>query len=184
MGFRKYETSIPDLFLIEPDVFSDDRGFFMELFNDNSFEKIGLGHLRFLQDNLSSSQKGTLRGLHFQAPPFAQGKLVSVLEGAVLDVVVDIRKESPTYGKSYAVELNSQSRKMLFIPGGFAHGFQVLSESCLFFYKCTEVYHKNSEGGLAWNDPALEVAWRDIPPILSEKDRHHPKLSDFQSPFV
>ena len=184
MGFHKYETSLPDLLLIEPDVFSDDRGFFMELHNRHSFEKIGLDHLHFLQDNLSSSTKGTLRGLHFQGPPFEQGKLVSVLQGSVLDVVVDIRKNSPTYGKSFAVELNSVERKMLYIPGGFAHGFQVLSDSCLFFYKCTQVYNKSSEGGLAWDDPALEIPWRDIPPILSDKDRLHPKLSDFQTPFV
>lgn len=183
MGFRKYETSLPGLLIIEPDFFTDDRGFFMEVHNQHTFEKMGLDHLSFLQDNLSSSSLGTLRGLHFQGPPYAQGKLVMALQGSVLDVVVDIRKSSPTYGKSFALELNAEEKKMLFIPGGFAHGFQVLSESCLFFYKCTNVYNKGSEGGLAWDDPALEIPWRDISPVLSEKDKLHPKLADFQSPF-
>ena len=183
MGFRKLETSIPDVLIIQPDIFGDDRGFFMELHNEAGFEKLGLGHLHFVQDNLSSSVKGTLRGLHFQAPPHAQGKLITVLEGAVFDVAVDIRKDSPTYGDYYATELNSQDRRMLYIPPGFAHGFQVLSDYCLFLYKCTDVYHPETEGGLAWDDPDLDIPWHDIPPVLSPKDSYHPRLTDFDSPF-
>ncbi|MEZ4847079.1 MAG: dTDP-4-dehydrorhamnose 3,5-epimerase [Bacteroidia bacterium] len=183
MGFRRFETSIPELVIIEPDIFGDDRGFFMELFNHNSFEEIGLGHLRFVQDNLSSSVKGTLRGLHFQRPPYTQGKLITVLQGSVLDVVVDLRKNSPTYGKSYSLELDSERKNMLYVPEGMAHGFQVLSETCLFFYKCTNVYNRESDGGIFWNDPELSIPWRDIPPILSEKDKNHPLLAEFDSPF-
>ena len=183
MGFRKLETSIPDVLIIQPDIFGDDRGFFMELHNEVGFAKIGLGHLRFVQDNLSSSVKGTLRGLHFQAPPHAQGKLITVLEGSVFDVAVDIRKDSPTYGQYYATELSSRDRKILYVPPGFAHGFQVLSDKCLFLYKCTDVYHPETEGGIAWNDPNLDIPWHDIPPILSQKDVHHPRLVDFDSPF-
>lgn len=155
----------------------------MELHNQRSFEEIGLGHLHFVQDNLSRSIKGTLRGLHFQRPPYEQGKLVIPLEGEVLDVIVDLRLASPTYGQTFVTELSAARAEMLFVPPGFAHGFQVLSESCLFYYKCTNFYHKASEGGIAWDDPALEIPWRDITPILSEKDRHHPKLERFASPF-
>lgn len=183
MGFRKTETSLQDLFIIEPDIFGDDRGFFMELHNRNSFEEIGLGHLNFVQDNLSSSVKGTLRGMHFQRPPHAQGKLIVPLIGSVLDMVIDLRKDSPTYGQFYARELHAKDKTMMYVPEGFAHGFQVLSDTCLFFYKCTSFYHKASEGGIAWDDPELNLPWADIPPVVSEKDKNHPRLSDFQSPF-
>ena len=179
MGFRQLETSIPELLIIQPDIFGDDRGFFMELYNHNSFREIGLGHLNFVQDNLSSSTKGTLRGLHFQRPPYTQGKLITVLQGSVLDVVVDLRKNSPTYGQSYSIELTSEKKTMLYVPEGLAHGFQVLSDSCLFFYKCTNVYHRESDGGIYWNDPALGITWHDIPPILSEKDKNHPLFEGF-----
>lgn len=182
MAFRKIETHLPDLYLIEADRFGDKRGFFMEMYNQKAFESIGL-QLHFVQDNLSSSSRGTIRGLHFQAPPFAQGKLVSVLEGRVLDVAVDIRKSSPTYGQSIAVELTADEPKMLYVPEGFAHGFQVLSETCLFHYKCTNFYHKASEGGIIWNDPNIQLPWHNIPPILSPKDTDYPLLKDFDSPF-
>ena len=156
----------------------------MELHNAETFANIGLGHLDFVQDNLSKSIKGTLRGLHFQAPPYAQGKLVTVIEGSVLDVAVDIRKGSPTFGKAFVHELNDQSREMVFVPKGFAHGFQVLSDHCLFLYKCTATYHQASEGGLSWNDPALEIPWAEIEPIVSPKDELHPPIADFDSPFI
>ena len=180
MGFHKLETNIPDVFIIKPDVFGDSRGFFMELYNRKSFEEIGLGHLNFIQDNLSSSTKGTIRGLHFQASPYSQGKLITTLQGAVLDVAVDIRPNSPTYGQHVAVELSAENPSMLYMPEGFAHGFQVLSENCLFYYKCTQFYHKASEGGIAWDDPALNIPWRDIPPILSAKDLENPRLEQLQ----
>lgn len=183
MGFRKHETSLVDLFIIKPDLFGDDRGFFTELYNQKTFEDLGLGHLNFLQDNLSFSTKGTLRGLHFQTPPYSQGKLVTALEGSVLDVAVDLRKNSPSFGKVFSMELNSNELTMLFIPPGFAHGFQVLSDTCLFFYKCTNTYNKDSEGGIAWDDPALNIPWRDIEPVVSEKDQCHPVFSSYESPF-
>ncbi|RMG24458.1 MAG: dTDP-4-dehydrorhamnose 3,5-epimerase [Bacteroidetes bacterium] len=176
MGFRKLETNIPDVFIIKPDVFGDSRGFFMELYNRTSFEEIGLGHLNFVQDNLSSSVKGTIRGLHFQAPPFAQGKLITTLAGKVLDVAVDIRPSSPYFGQYVSIELSADEPAMIYIPEGFAHGFQVLSDSCLFFYKCTQVYNKESERGIAWDDPALNIPWRNIPPIVSKKDTCNPRL--------
>ncbi|MEM7514627.1 MAG: dTDP-4-dehydrorhamnose 3,5-epimerase [Bacteroidota bacterium] len=181
--FHKSETNIEGAFLIKPDVFGDQRGFFMELYNQNTFASIGLEELDFVQDNLSSSSKGTLRGMHFQAPPFAQGKLVTVLSGSVLDIIVDVRKDSPTYGEHYAIELNDENRWMVYAPPGMAHGFQVLSESCLFFYKCTATYSKVSEGSVAWDDPDLKLPWKDIPPILSQKDIESPKFKEFESPF-
>ncbi len=183
MGFRKSESDFDGLFVLQPDVFGDSRGFFMELYQQDHFDQIGLGNLQFVQDNLSYSSRGTLRGLHFQAPPYAQGKLVSVLQGRVLDVGVDIRRNSPTYGKVFHREIDSEAKEMIYLPPGFAHGFQVLSEDCLFFYKCTGLYYKASEGGLMWDDPALEIPWADIAPILSEKDKHYPSLEDLESPF-
>lgn len=182
--FHKHNTPIPGCWLIEPDVFGDDRGWFKELFNKQSFEEIGLGHLHFVQDNLSRSSKGTLRGMHYQNPPHTQGKLVTVLEGQVLDMVVDLRKGSPAYGTSFGVELDASKHSMLFVPPGLAHGFQVISDSCLFFYKCTDTYHPESEGGLAWNDPALNMDWKDIPPIMSKKDLDYAPFEEFESPFV
>lgn len=183
MGFRKIETGLPDLIILEPDIFGDDRGFFMELFNHNSFKEIGLGHLNFVQDNFSSSVKGTLRGMHFQAPPFAQGKLVATLHGSVLDMVIDLRKNSPTFGQHYSKILDSTEKSMLYVPEGFAHGFQVLSDTCLFFYKCTQFYNKEAEGGIAWDDPELQLPWADIPPVISPKDQTHPAFARFESPF-
>ncbi|MDB4285948.1 dTDP-4-dehydrorhamnose 3,5-epimerase [bacterium] len=183
MGFHKFETNIPGVWKIKPDVFGDKRGFFTELYNRKGFEEIGLGHLNFVQDNLSSSSKGIVRGLHFQAAPHAQGKLITVLQGKALDVAVDVRKDSPTYGQHVAVELDGDDLTFLYIPEGFAHGFQVISDQCLFCYKCTNFYNKSAEGGLLWNDPALGIPWNDIPPNLSEKDLEYPPLADFHSPF-
>jgi dTDP-4-dehydrorhamnose 3,5-epimerase len=183
MGFRKVETSIPDLWVIEPDVFGDHRGYFKETYNEAAFKALGL-EVRFLQDNLSFSRRGILRGLHFQRDPFAQGKLVSVVEGEVLDVAVDIRLGSPTYGKHIAVLLSGENHKMFYVPPGFAHGFQVLSETCYFSYKCTQVYDRASEGGLMWNDPSLGIEWPDNNPTVSEKDRYYPDFESFQSPFL
>lgn len=180
---EKIATSIPDLFILKPKVFRDTRGFFMETFNQQTYENIGFGNLHFVQDNLSQSQKGTIRGLHFQRPPFAQGKLVSVFHGSVLDVAVDLRKGSPTYGKYEAVVLNAEDPTFFYIPEGFAHGFQVLSDTCLFYYKCTQFYNAQADGGIAWNDPAIGIKWHDISPIISEKDTKTPLLKDFDSPF-
>lgn len=156
----------------------------MELYNQRWFEDIGLGHLNFVQDNLSFSRKGTIRGLHFQEPPHAQGKLITVLEGKVLDVAVDIRKNSPTYGQHVAIEIHANEPTMVYLPEGMAHGFQVLSDTCLFLYKCTSLYHNESEKGIAWNDPALNIPWRNITPVISEKDRHNPVLAQFESQFA
>ena len=183
MAFRKLETEIPGLWLVKPDVFGDSRGFFMELWNQKAFETLGLEGLPFVQDNLSSSTRGTIRGLHFQAPPHAQAKLITVLQGAVLDVVVDIREESPTFGRSFAVEVSASDPMMVYVPQGMAHGFQVLSDTCLFHYKCTDFYHKASEGGLAWNDPFFAIPWRDIDPIVSDKDQLLPRWEAFTTPF-
>ena len=182
MNFSIQETDLSGLYRIIPRVFTDDRGFFMELYNSASLQLLGLDAV-FLQDNLSHSSRNTLRGLHFQAPPFAQGKLVTVLQGEVLDVVVDVRKSSATYGKAASFVLSEKNREMLYIPPGFAHGFSVLSETCLFFYKCTQVYNKASEGGLRWNDPVLGIDWKVSDPILSDKDQLLPLLSALDSPF-
>ncbi len=182
MGFRRVETGIPDLVVIEPDVFGDHRGFFKETYNANSFREIGL-ELDFVQDNVSYSGRGILRGLHFQAPPHAQGKLVTVLQGRVIDVAVDIRTDSPTYGRHHAVELTGENHRMFWVPPGFAHGFAVLSETAYFCYKCTGFYNRPAEGGLMWNDPELGIDWQVESPILSDKDRDYPPFSDFNSPF-
>lgn len=175
-------TSFEGLIIIQPAVFGDNRGYFFESFNDELFKKNGLD-LDFVQDNQSMSHKNALRGLHFQAPPHAQGKLVRVLRGAVLDVVVDIRKDSATYGKHFSIKLTEHNYTMLWIPEGFAHGFATLENDTLFSYKCTRVYNKSSEGGLLWCDEELGINWETADPILSEKDKINPTLKDFNSPF-
>ena len=179
------QTSIPGVVIIEPKVFGDNRGYFLESFNAREFrEKTGM-EVNFVQDNESKSRYGVLRGLHFQRPPFAQSKLVRVVKGKVVDVAVDIRKGSPTYGKYVAVELMGENHRQIFIPKGFAHGFVVLSDEAVFQYKCDEFYHPEAEGAIAWDDADIAIPWplpmSDI--ILSEKDRHHPQLKDFVSPF-
>lgn len=173
------ETSIPDVIIIEPRVFKDARGYFFESFSQRAFnEKVY--KTVFVQDNESKSSYGVVRGLHFQKPPYAQSKLVRVIKGAVLDVAVDIRTGSPTFGKHVAIELNENNHYQLFIPRGFAHGFSVLSEEAVLSYKCDNYYSPHHEGGLAWNDPLLNIDW-GIPfqhIILSEKDKTNKDLND------
>jgi dTDP-4-dehydrorhamnose 3,5-epimerase len=168
--------------IIEPKIFRDERGYFFESYNDDLLQHLGTD-TRFVQDNQSLSQKGALRGLHFQAPPFAQGKLVRVVRGSVNDVVVDIRKSSPTYGKHYAVELSEDNMLMFWIPPGFAHGFETLSDNTVFLYKCTSLYNKASEGGLRWDDPDVGITWQTSDPIVSAKDKELPLLKEFITPF-
>jgi dTDP-4-dehydrorhamnose 3,5-epimerase len=177
-------TEFEDLLILEPNVFEDHRGFFMESFNLKNMEDFGL-NIQFVQDNQSKSTYGVLRGLHFQNPPNAQTKLVRVLQGRILDVVVDIRKSSPTFGKSFTIELSDDNKKQLLIPKGFAHGFSVLSKTAEILYKCDEYYNKESEGGLVFNDPSLCIDWgvpeKEI--LLSEKDRLYPSFQNFDSKF-
>ena len=172
-------TEIEDVVIIEPRLFRDERGYFFESWSERDFnEKVR--KVRFVQDNESMSSYGVLRGLHFQKPPYAQSKLVRVLSGAVLDVAVDIRRGSPTFGKHVAVELSGENHRQLFIPRGFAHGFAVLTDDVVFQYKCDSFYAPQSEGALAWDDPDLGIDWR-IPAgrvVLSGKDRHHCRLKD------
>ena len=178
------ETPIQGLLIIEPRIFEDARGYFFESFSQREFDE-KVGKVVFVQDNESKSSYGVMRGLHFQRPPFTQSKLVRCVKGAVLDVVVDIRKSSPTYGQHVAVELTEDNHRQFFIPKGFAHGFAVLSEIAVFQYKCDEFYHPESEGGISILDKTLNIDWR-IPTdqaILSEKDIKHSLLKDFDSPF-
>lgn len=173
------ETKISNVLLIEPRIFKDDRGYFFESFSERDFQTM-VRNVKFVQDNESKSSYGVIRGLHFQKPPFAQSKLVRVIKGRVLDVAVDIRKGSPTFGHHVAVELNEDNHLQFFIPRGFAHGFSVLSDEAIFQYKCDNYYEPKSEGAIAWNDPALGISWK-IPEdkiILSEKDKKHPLLKD------
>ena len=178
------KTNIEGVVIIEPRIFKDDRGYFFESFSQREFEE-KVCKTTFVQDNESKSSYGVLRGLHFQKPPFAQSKLVRVIKGAVLDVAVDIRKGSPTFGQYVSVELTGENHRQFFIPRGFAHGFSVLSEEVIFQYKCDNFYSPQSEGAIAWNDPDLNIDWR-IPAdkaLLSEKDTLHACLKDFDSPF-
>ena len=179
------ETKISDVIIIEPTVFGDTRGYFLESYNQNKFEEF-IGNISFVQDNESKSSKGVLRGLHFQKPPFAQAKLVRCIEGKVLDVAVDIRKESKTYGNHIAVELSGENKKQLFVPRGFAHGFVVLSESATFAYKVDNTYAPDHDAGIRWNDKELNIQWgmKDGEVMVSEKDAELPFLSEFESPFT
>ena len=175
------ETEIQGVFIIEPKVFGDSRGYFFESFSKKEFDS-KIGPMEFVQDNESKSCYGVVRGLHFQKPPHAQAKLVRVVKGKVLDVAVDLRKDSPTYGKHVAVELSEDNHRQVFIPKGFAHGFSVLSEEAVFQYKCDDYYAPETEGAVAWNDPDLNIDWR-VPAdmmILSEKDKRHPELKDLK----
>ncbi len=173
------KTSIPDIIIIEPKLFGDERGYFMETWSQRDFDE-QVRPIKFVQDNESKSRYGVLRGLHFQKGKYSQSKLVRVISGRVLDVAVDIRRGSPTFGKHVSVELTGENRRQIFIPRGFAHGFVVLSDEAVFQYKCDNLYAPQEEGAIAWNDPALEIDWKipekDI--ILSEKDQHHPLLAD------
>ena len=175
------KTFIDDLLVITPEVFGDDRGYFFESYNKKKLEN--LLDVEFVQDNESQSQKNVLRGLHFQKVPFAQGKLVRVIKGSVLDVVVDLRKDSKTYGKHYKRILSDKNKEQLYIPKGFAHGFLVLEDETIFSYKCTNFYNKESEVALLWNDKALNINWQIENPIISEKDKLAKEFTNFISPF-
>ncbi len=176
------ETSLSGLFIIEPKVFKDERGYFYEAYNQRLFEEKAITD-NFVQDNQSLSQKNVIRGLHFQCPPHAQAKLVRVIKGAVLDVVVDIRKNSPTYGKTFSIELTEDNFLMLYIPIGFAHGFATLEDHTIFAYKCSAFYNKSSEDTILWNDPTLNIQWNIKNPVLSEKDKAGKRFDEFVSPF-
>jgi len=176
------ETKIKGLLIIKPKVFADARGYFFESYNQDVFQQHNI-NANFKQDNQSLSSTGVLRGLHFQAPPHDQGKLVRVITGAVLDVAVDIRKNSPTYGEHVTIELTEENKTMFYIPPGFAHGFLTLRDNTIFSYKCTNVYHKASEGCVLWNDLDLNIDWNISNPILSEKDLIGSPFKDFTSPF-
>ena len=173
-------TALPEVLILEPKVFGDDRGFFMESYNRRAFDA-AVGHaIEFLQDNHSRSARGVLRGLHYQLPPHAQGKLVRVAAGSVFDVAVDVRRSSPRFGRWVGVELSAANHRQLWIPPGFAHGFLVLSETADFLYKATDYYAPQSERAVAWNDPGIAIAWPDTgaPPTLSAKDVAAPLLGD------
>lgn len=176
-------TAIKDVIIIEPGVFQDERGVFFESFQQEKFNELIGQQLTFVQENESISKKGVVRGLHFQTPPHAQGKLVRVVKGSVLDVAVDIRKDSLTYGKYISVVLSSENRKQLWIPAGFAHGFVALEDDTVFQYKCTNYYNKASEDALLWNDKTLAIDWKVDQPILSPKDEIASTFDQFKSPF-
>lgn len=171
-----------DAYLFEPVIFSDERGLFLETFNKSYFNSIGIS-TEFLQDNQSVSHKNVLRGLHFQKPPYQQGKLVRVVYGAVLDVIVDIRKKSPTYGQHFKVRLDHINNLIMWIPPGFAHGFVALENNTIFHYKVTNVYHKNSEDGIRWNDPELAIHWEIENPLISTRDAALGCIKDLVSEF-
>jgi len=178
------QTPIQDLLVFEPKVIEDSRGYFFESFNLQTFRAAGID-INFVQDNQSSSQYGVIRGLHYQLHPYAQAKLIRALAGKILDTALDIRQGSPTFGKSFSIELSAENKKQLFIPAGFAHGFSVLSEQAEVLYKCDSFYNRESEAGILYNDPALGIDWR-IPKekeIISEKDRTLPRFADCKNNF-
>lgn len=177
------KTNIEGVILIHPTVFKDKRGYFFESFNQKLFTELTNIHPSFVQDNQSLSSKGVLRGLHFQNPPNAQSKLVRVLKGSVMDVAVDIRKESPTYGEFYMQELNDVNHTMMYLPEGIAHGFLTLENNTIFSYKCSNYYNQESEDSIIWNDPDIGIKWPKINLILSEKDQNAKKFSSFVSQF-
>lgn len=175
-------AGLDGLLLITPRIFSDSRGYFYESYNEETFSRNNLD-MKFMQDNESCSSKHVLRGLHYQHPPFEQGKLVRVLQGSVLDIMVDIRRNSPTYGKYEKVVLSAANKLMLWIPPGFAHGFLSLENDTVFLYKCTHTYHKESESGIIWNDPDLAIDWGVDNPLVSEKDLELPPFSAIDTRF-
>jgi len=178
------KTEIRDLLVFEPKVFEDSRGYFFEAYNEQTFSEAGAS-MRFVQDNQSKSSYGVIRGLHYQLNPHAQTKLVRVLEGRILDVAVDIRKGSPTYGKHFAIELSADNKKQLLVPRGFAHGFSVLSETAIVMYKCDGLYHKESEGGIIYNDPELNIDWKVEAgkELVSDKDAILPGIANCVNTF-
>ena len=177
-------TEFPGLFVFEPSVFEDSRGYFFESYNEKNYSAKGIKNL-FVQDNESCSQYGVIRGLHYQLNPYAQAKLIRVLQGTILDVVVDVRKGSPAFGKIYSLELSKENKKQLYIPAGFAHGFSVLSETAVVFYKCDQFYNKESEGGIRYDDPQLNIDWKisSDRAIISDKDKQLPLLANCNSNF-
>lgn len=181
---EKITTPLSGLFVLAPKVFEDSRGYFFEAYNEQNFANLGID-MRFVQDNQSSSSYGVIRGLHYQLPPHAQTKLVRVLQGTILDVVLDIRKGSPTYGQHFSVELSAENKKQLLVPKGFAHGFSVLSERAIVMYKCDSFYNKESDAGIRYNDPALGIDWK-IPAdkvVVSGKDQVLPDFSESRNSF-
>lgn len=176
-------TNIKGVFILEPKVFGDERGYFFESFNLKSFKDLTSVSADFVQDNQSKSGANVLRGLHFQEPPYAQDKLVRVIEGSVLDVVVDIRKESETYGEYFSIVLDAKNHKMVWIPKGMAHGFLSLEENTIFSYKCTNYYHPEAEGSILWNDKDLAINWNVINPTISDKDIKGIPFNEFKSKF-
>ena len=177
------KTNIEGLLLIEPDLFSDGRGYFFESYNKEKYAEIGLD-INFVQDNISQSKKGTVRGLHYQVGDKAQGKLCRVISGKVLDVAVDIRIGSPTFGKHYAHVLNTEKKMQIWIPSGLAHGFSVLSDEAIFSYKCTNYYSKNHERSILYNDPELNIDWQVENPVVSEKDLKAKKFNEIDKDFI
>jgi len=180
---EKITFEIEGLILFKPRVFFDSRGFFFESFNHARYKEVLGEDIEFVQDNISSSSKNVLRGLHFQSPPMAQGKLVSVISGAVIDIAVDLRKDSPTFGKYHSVELTADNKHQFWIPPGFAHGFVALCDYTVFSYKCTNYYAASHENTLMWNDPDLNIEWYCEHPIISEKDDIGVSFKQFESPF-
>lgn len=176
------KTHIEGLIVLQPKIWKDDRGYFFESFRQDIFSKLNID-VNFVQDNQSLSQKGTIRGLHYQIAPFEQGKLVRVVQGSVLDVALDIRKNSPTYGQYFAIELSAENQTQFFIPPGFAHGFSTLEDNTIFCYKCTNYYSKANEGGVRFDDPALGIDWKVEGLFVSDKDRELPVFAEFVSPF-
>jgi dTDP-4-dehydrorhamnose 3,5-epimerase len=178
------KTNLPDLFIIEPKVFEDDRGYFFESYQEEKLNQQGI-QTRFLQDNQSKSSYGVIRGLHFQLEPYAQTKLIRVLEGKIFDVAVDVRPGSPTFGQWYGIELSAENKRQLYVPKGFAHGFSVISETAIVFYKCDELYNPASEGGILYNDPDLNINWQIEPEKanLSAKDKVLPQLKNAKLNF-
>ena len=186
MSFEKIETGIKDLFIIEPQIFEDSRGFFLESYNYNTFKELGIENI-FVQDNHSKSLKGVLRGLHFQKEEYSQAKLISILKGSVLDIVVDLRKDSETFGRYFAIEINEKSKRMLFIPKNFAHGFLTLEDDTEVFYKCDNFYNPKSEAGIIWNDKDLNIDWnlekyniKESELIISEKDKKNTSFKEYK----
>jgi len=177
------ETPIKGLIELVPRIFEDERGMFFESFHEKHLQEAGINK-KFVQDNQSFSTGGVLRGLHLQTAPFAQGKLVRVITGSVMDVAVDLRQDSPTFGEHWSIVLDAKRNNMLFIPEGFAHGFLTLEDQTIFSYKCTNVYHPESEGGLRWNDPDLNIDWGIDQPLLSEKDKVHKNFINFMTLFI
>ena len=179
------KVEIPGLLIIKPSVFTDERGFFLETYNQKRYSEYGIKD-RFVQDNLSKSSYGVIRGLHYQLAPYSQAKLVQVVKGKVLDVAVDLREDSPTYGKHFSIELSEENKTQFYIPEGFAHGFSVLSDEVLFGYKCTNVYKKSAERGISYNDPALAIDWK-VPAgeaIVSHKDSILPSFREAEKNFI